>query len=208
MNLSEPLESLVGPVPAAVLRVLSRTDAGLSGRQVHAVAHAGSASGVNRTLGALARVGLVSVESRPPSLIYRPNRTHVLWAAVESALGARDRALDGIRLFLAEDAPDEVPAEWRVTAILYGSVARRTSTEDSDVDVLLVFPDGYDDDSRARLILGLAERIEELTGSAAQVNPMDRGEFARREMDGDDFLANVLRDGIYLCGPRPEEWAC
>jgi predicted nucleotidyltransferase len=127
---------------------------------------------------------------------------------VESALGARDRALDGIRLFLAEDAPDEVPAEWRVTAILYGSVARRTSTEDSDVDVLLVFPDGYDDDSRARLIQGLAERIEELTGSAAQVNPMDRGEFARREMDGDDFLANVLRDGIYLCGPRPEEWAC
>ncbi|MCM3503098.1 nucleotidyltransferase domain-containing protein [Microbacterium sp. P26] len=93
-----------------------------------------------------------------------------------------------------------------MTAILYGSVARRTSTADSDVDVLLVFPNEFDHDSRADLILRFAERIEELTGSAAQVNPMDRGEFARREADGDAFLANVLKDGIHLFGPEPKEW--
>lgn len=206
MNLSEPLEGLLPPMEAAALRVLSRTDAGLSGRQVQAVAGVGSTSGAHRALTRLARTGLISVESRPPSLVYRPNRRHVLWRAVEEALQARDRVIDEIRRFFADELPEEVPDDLRVTATLYGSVARRDSTPDSDVDVLVVFPEGFGPDARADLILRLAERIEELTGNAAQVNAMDRSEYRRREADSDTFLVNVLRDGIHLFGPTSEGW--
>ncbi|WP_431796051.1 nucleotidyltransferase family protein [Microbacterium enclense] len=207
MNLSEPLEGLMPPVEAAVIRVLSRTDAGMSGRQVHAVAGVGSTSGVHRALTRLVRTGLVRVESRPPALIYRANRAHVLWKAVDSALNARDDAINKIRLFFVDEVPEEVPVDWRVTATLYGSVARRTSTSQSDVDVLVVFPDRFDVEVRADLLLTLAERIEELTGNTAQVNAMDRSEFLARAADGDVFLANVLRDGIHLFGPQPDTWA-
>lgn len=206
MNLSEPLEGLMPPVEAAVLRVLNRTDAGMSGRQVHAVAGVGSTSGVHRALTRLARTGLVRVESRPPALIYRPNRAHVLWTAVERGLNARNDAIDKIRLFFVDEIPEEVPADSRVTATLYGSVARRTSTSESDVDVLVVFPDRFDVDARAELLLALAERIEELTGNAAQINAMDRSEFLAGTADGDVFLANVLRDGVPLFGPQPDAW--
>ncbi|MCJ1709527.1 nucleotidyltransferase family protein [Microbacterium sp. VKM Ac-2923] len=206
MNLSEPLEGLTSKVAAAVLRVLSRTDAGLSGRQVHKVAGVGSTSSVHKALTDMVAVGLVTVESRPPSLIYRPNRVHVLWKAVGEALLSRDRAIEEIRLFFIDEVPDEVPEDWRVTATLYGSTARRDSTPQSDVDVLVVFPDGFDTDERADLALRLAERIEELTGNTAQVNTMDRGGFLRRQSDGDVFLANVQREGIHLFGPPPETW--
>lgn len=206
MNLTEPLEGLLPPIEAAALRALSRTDAGLSGRQVHAVTGVGSTSGAHRALTRLARIGLVSVESRPPALIYRPNRRHVLWSVVEEALQARDRVIDEVRRFFADELPAEVPADLRVTAILYGSVARRESTSESDVDVLVVFPEGFGSDARADLILRLAERIEELTGNAAQVNAMDRSEYRRRDADGDPFLVNVRRDGIHLFGPTPDAW--
>src|SRR5690606_7445771 len=99
MNLSEPLDGLTSPVEAAVLRVLSRADAGFSGRQIHALAGIGSTSSVHRAVTNLARVGLVTSESRPPAIIYRPNRQHVLWPVVELALDARSRALSGIREF-------------------------------------------------------------------------------------------------------------
>lgn len=206
MNLTEPLEGLLPPMEAAALRVLSRTDAGLSGRQVQAVAGVGSTSGAHRALTRLARTGLVSVESRPPALVYRPNRRHVLWSAIEEALRARDRAIEQIRLFLVDEVPEEVPADLRPTATLYGSVARRDSTTESDVDVLIVFPEHVDPDARANIVLGLAERIEELTGNAAQINAMGRGEYRRRDADGDPFLVNVQRDGIPLFGPSPDEW--
>lgn len=206
MNLSEPLDGLLPSAEAAALRVLSRTDAGLSGRQVHAVAGVGSPSGVHRALTRLVHTGLVSVESRPPALVYRPNRRHVLWGAVEDALRARDRAIDAIRLFLVQEISEEVPDELRVTATLYGSVARRDSTSKSDVDVLVVFPERFGPDDRADLVLRLAERIEELTGNAAQVNAMDRREYRRRDADGDAFVDNVRRDGIHLFGPTPDAW--
>ena len=206
MNLSEPLEGLTSRIEAAALRVLSRTDAGLSGRQVQKVANVGSPSSMNKALTNLAAVGLITVESRPPALIYRPNRKHVLWPAVDDALKARDRAIDRIRLFFVDAVPDETPDEWRVTATLYGSTARKDSTADSDVDVLVVFPDGFDEDARADFSLALAERIEELTGNEAQVNTMDRRGFLRAQADGDALLANIRRDGVHLFGPLPESW--
>jgi len=201
MNLSEPLDGLTTLVEAAVLRVLSRADAGFSGRQIHALAGVGSTSSVHRAVSHLARVGLVTSESRPPAIIYRPNREHVLWPVVELALEARTRALSGIRDFCLEEVPSELPEEARMALLIYGSVARRESNAQSDVDLLTVFPDDFDEDARADFNYRLGEHVETLTGNEAQIYTLSRTEFETRTEEGDPFIANVLADGIHLYGP-------
>ncbi|HEY5222845.1 MAG TPA: nucleotidyltransferase domain-containing protein [Microbacteriaceae bacterium] len=200
MNLSEPLDGLTTTVEAAVLRVLARADAGFSGRQVHALAGVGSTSSVHRALTSLVRVGVVTAEPSPPSIIYRANRDHVLWPVVELGLAARSRALESIRDFFDENVPEEVPGASRVTAVLYGSVARRDSTSGSDVDLFLVFPDRFDPDARADFNYRLAEHVQRVTGNEAQVFSVERSELAQRIAERDPLIANALSDGFLVFG--------
>lgn len=200
MNLSEPLEGLMSAVEAVTLRVLARADTGFSGRQVHALANVSSTSSVHRALTALVKVGLVSTEARPPAIIYRANRAHVLWPVVELALSARTRAFEEIREFCAENIPQEVPKEFQVSVIVYGSVARRESTQDSDLDLFLVYPDSFDDDARADFSYRIAEHAERVTGNETQVYSVERTELERRIAQEDPLVMNVLADGILIFG--------
>jgi predicted nucleotidyltransferase len=196
MNLSEPLEGLTTLVEAAVLRVLARSDAGFSGRQVHALAGIGSTSSVHRALVGFVELGLVSSEPHPPAIIYRVNRAHVLWPVVEAALAARSRAFEAIATFCEEDLPDDP----ELTVIVYGSVARRESTLESDVDILVVYPDGIDPDARADFDYQLGANVRRITGNEAQIFSLEREDFVRRKADGDPFIGNVLTDGILVHG--------
>jgi len=197
MNLSEPLEGLTNLVVAAVLRVLARTDTGFSGRQVHALAGVGSTSSVHRALAGLVKVGVVSSESRPPSIMYRINRNHALWSVIELALAARTRVFEGIGEFCAESLPEELG----LTVVVYGSVARRDSTISSDVDLFVVYPDGIDPEARADFSYQIASHIEQVTGSETQVFSVERAELAQRIVENDPLVANVLTDGIVVYGP-------
>lgn len=197
MNLSEPLDGLTSGVGAAVLRVLARTDTGFSGRQVHALAGVGSTSSVHRALAGFVEVGLVMSEARPPAIIYRANRDHVLWPVVELAIASRSRALDSIRSFCEENLPDELG----LTVLVYGSVARRESTLESDVDLFVVYPDGIDEDARADFGYRIARHVERVTGNDAQVYSVERSEVMQRITGHDPLVSNVLADGILLFGP-------
>ncbi|MCH1883333.1 nucleotidyltransferase domain-containing protein [Agrococcus sp. ARC_14] len=197
MNLSEPLDGLTTAVGSAVLRVLARTDSGLSGRQVHALAGIGSTSSVHRALAGYVEVGLVSPEARPPAIIYRANREHVLWPVVELAIGARSRAFDSIRRFCEED----LPADLGLTVLVYGSVARRESTRESDLDLFVVYPDGMDEDARSELNYRIAQHVERITGNEAQVYSIERAELDQRIADHDPLVSNVLTDGMLVAGP-------
>lgn len=197
MNLSEPLDGLTSTVQAAVLRVLARSDTGFSGRQVHALARVGSTSSVHRALGGLVQVGVVTADARPPAIIYRANRHHVLWPVIEAGLGARARAFDSIREFCERD----LPAELSLTVIVYGSVARRESALDSDVDLFVVYPDDIDDDTRAEYSYLLADHVGRITGSQAQVYSVTRTELVQRFAEDDPLVGNVAHDGILLVAP-------
>ncbi|WP_458041761.1 MULTISPECIES: nucleotidyltransferase family protein [Bacteria] len=201
MNLSEPLDGLTTPVEAAVLRVLARTDSGFSGRQVHVLAGIGSTSSVHRALRNLVRIGVVVAEARPPAIIYRANRGHVLWPVIQMGLGARSRVIDSIRDF-CEHAPDEVPGVRDVSVVLYGSVARRESTMDSDIDLLVAYPGGFDADGRAAFDYHLAEHVTRITGNEAQVFSLERSEFDQRLLESDPFIADVAGQSIHIFGPR------
>ena len=197
MNLSEPLEGLTSAVEAATLRVLARADAGFSGRQVHALAGVGSTSSVHRALSTMVRIGLVTAESRPPSIIYRINREHALWPAIDSALGSRDRVFESIRRFCTDD----LPVDLGLTVVVYGSVARRDSSLDSDIDLFVVYPDDIDDDARADFSFQIARHVERVAGNEAQVFSVERAELAQRINENDPLVANVIADGILVFGP-------
>jgi predicted nucleotidyltransferase len=197
MNLSEPLDGLTSGVEAAVLRVLARADVGFSGRQVHKLANLGSTSSVHRALAGFVGLGLVSAEARPPSIIYRINREHALWPVIELGLAARSRVFDSIRRFCDEDLPEAL----ELTVVVYGSVARRESTVDSDVDLFVVYPDGIDEDAAADFSYQLSQQVERLTGNEAQIVAMSRTYLSQRVSEGDPLVGNVLADGILLHGP-------
>lgn len=200
MNLSEPLDGLTSLVEAAVLRVLARTNRGFSGRQVHTLAGQGSTSSVHRALAHLVQVGLVSSEARPPSIIYRANREHVLWPVVEQALNARASVFDGIRTFCESDLSDDLA----LTVVVYGSVARRDSTLESDVDLFVAYLDGIDEDARADVSYRLAGYVQRLTGNEAQVFSLERAELAQRLAEEDPLIVNIVSDGILVFGPQIE----
>ncbi len=196
MNLSEPLEGLTSLVEAAVLRVLARADAGFSGRQVHALAGVGSTSSVHRALTGFVDVGLVTAEPHPPAIMYRINRHHALWPVIDAALAARSRVFEGIATFCEEELPDELG----LTVIVYGSVARRESTLESDVDILVVYPDGIDPESRADFDYQLGAHVRRTTGNEAQIFSLEHDDLKRRVADGDMFIGNALADGILVHG--------
>ena len=197
MNLSEPLGGLTSLVAAAVLRVLARADTGFSGRQVHALAGVGSTSSVHRALAGLVKVGVVSSKSRPPSIMYRINRQHALWPVVELALATRTRLFEGVGEFCAQSLPEKLG----LTVVVYGSVARRESTLDSDVDLFVVYPDGIDPEARADVSYQIASHIEQVTGNQSQVFSVERTELEQRIAENDPLVANVLADGILVYGP-------
>lgn len=196
MNLSEPLEGLTSLVEAAVLRVLARADTRFSGRQVHALAGVGSTSSVHRALIGFVEIGLVSADRQPPAIMYRINRDHVLWPVVEAALAARTRVFEGIARFCEE----ELPAELDLTVIVYGSVARRESTLESDLDIFVVYPDEIDEDARADFDYQIGGYVQRLTGNEAQIFSLEREDFLQRMAQGDAFIGNVLADGILVHG--------
>lgn len=196
MNLSEPLDGLMSEVEAAALRVLARADTGFSGRQIHSLAGVGSTSSVHRALTRLVKVGVASAESRPPSIIYRVNREHALWPVIELALSTRSRVFDSIDRFCANELPEQLG----LTVVVYGSVARRESTLDSDVDLFVVYPDGIDADARADFSYQIAQHIERETGNEAQVFSLERSELAQRVSENDPLVVNVLIQGILVHG--------
>ena len=99
-----------------------------------------------------------------------------------------DRAIKGLRELLAREPTAR-------SAILFGSCARGTARDDSDIDVLILVT--------GRRVDRLREAIHDLE-SAYDVN-VSPVVLREEEIDRLDrqFLDSVLREGILLAGPPP-----
>ena len=142
MDLSAPLASFMNGLDAVTLRVVARSGAELSGRQIARVAGTGTPANVRLSLLRLVDIGLVTMVPAPHATMYSANRSHILWPAVEIAMSARQELNRRIAAFAEAYAPDGV------TVALYGSVARGDSNKKSDIDLLVIFPDAVTLDSR------------------------------------------------------------
>lgn len=170
MELSAIGADLLGVSESKVLRALARLADPVSGRQLTRLAGLDSHSTAQRYLNRLSRIGLVEVTEVGSARLYRPNRRHVFWQPIEDLLASPAR----IDQAIAEVVAEELGSAGRIAA--FGSVARGTSSAESDYDLLLIVEDDVPTVARERTVFRLIDLVEALTGNPAQVVDLGEGE--------------------------------
>lgn len=194
MNLTEPLASLLDTNAAAALRVLSRSQASFTGRQIARLADNSNAASIRNALLRLVATGLVIAHREPHATHYHSNREHVLWPAIETALNARHTV--GARISdLAQRR--RLPG---MTIALYGSVAREEAHSESDIDLLLVLPDDVTTSDRDDFIDELDTSVRLWTGNDVQIYDITHSDLARQRASGDPIVASWDADAITIFG--------
>lgn len=196
MDVAHPIRAVVPTLDGPVLEVLARTTRPLSGREVHRLVGAGSPSGIRLALLRLADQGLVLGEERAQAVFYTANRQHLAWPAVETLTSLRATLLDRLR---------EELGGWTLPpmhASLFGSTARGDGDLESDIDLLLLLPDGVDEDEPpwADQVDRLRERVRAWTGNNCQTFQVDRARLAEHVRATDPLVDELRRDAITLAG--------
>lgn len=178
-----------------MLAALLRLDTPVTGRAVARIAGL-TQSTAQRALTSLRSSGLVLAEPAPPSWLYRANLDHLAMPALRALYGLDDE----LRTRMADHV-----AGWRlppVSVIVFGSVARGEVTPGSDIDVLVVRPDGAEPDQVTweQQVAALADRLQRWTGAAASVLEMSRSEAIQGVADREPFLVEADRDGWLIAG--------
>lgn len=156
-----------------VLEVLAKTTRPLSGREVHRlVARESSHVGVQRVLNELAAQGLVIQQETGRTILNTLNRDHILAPMVIELVVVAERIPTALAQIVREEAAD------LEKAVLFGSIVRGDADSESDVDLLLVWPDDVDDRVRGNSGHDIGNRIEKLLGNPCQVLHYTATEYA------------------------------
>jgi predicted nucleotidyltransferase len=196
MDLKSPISTVVPSLDGPVLLVLAAAEEGLSGRQIHKLAGAGSVAGVRLVLQRLAATGLVHVDDLGNSLLYRLNRKHLVAPIVEQLANLRSTLIDRLA--------GEIGA-WRIPPVhasLYGAIARGDGDPDSDVDVLLIRPDQleFEDVLWEAQVSRLMQTVVDLTGNAAHLFELSQSELTGHLSAEDSILNDWTQHNIQLAG--------
>lgn len=192
MDLSLPLSAIARRTDAAALSVLAAAGEALTGRQIARLAEESTAANIRLALLRLVDAGLVFAAPRTDAVLYAANRRHIMWPAVEQALGARKLLLDNIRALV------ESKASLGTTVVLYGSVARGESSASSDVDLLLVQSESAI--TREYFADFLREDVRIWTGNTAQIFEITPDELRRMWGSGDPLVSAWLSEGLHIAG--------
>lgn len=192
MDWSDPTVAVVPSLDGAVLAVLAGVDEALTGREAHRRTRRGSAMGVYRALIRLEAQGVVDAVEASPSRLYRLNREHVAAPVAVALVNLRGLVFARIR----EDLESWLVQP--VCAAVFGSAARGDGDLDSDVDVLLVRPDGVADDEEpwATQVDDLAGKIRRWCGNPGSMLQMSMvdvdGMLSRQEPVVDSLMADAV----------------
>ncbi len=114
---------------------LLRTDAPLTGRQVHAlVSDDYSLWTVQEALKALTQLGLVNTQTIGRAGVHTVNEDHVAVAPLRTLLDPVAALTDTVREAIGDDVD---------TVILFGSIARGEAHIKSDIDLAVIAPAGW-----------------------------------------------------------------
>lgn len=199
MDLSNPLATVAPTLDAGVLQVLAATTAGCTAGEVHRRLGRGSDEGVRRVLARLVAQGVVVVDAPGRYPVYRLNREHVSAPHIEALTVVRREIIDRIVGALA--AWELAPAH----AGLFGSFARGTADADSDIDVLIVRPEGMDagvEDTWANQLAHLQDKIRSWTGNAAQLVELSPSTLALMARRDDPLVDSWRAEEVHLHGER------
>lgn len=195
MRWREPLDEILGSrAKVRILRALWATDGeALSGREI--ARRVGlSHTGVLRALAELETEDVVWPSSDPTGTRYRLNRTHEFVRDGLRPLFAMEASLeDRLVGYVREAVPDAI------SIVMFGSVARGDDAPTSDVDVLVVVPDGVDPHDAADRVHAM--EFYARLGKVLEAIVWTESELRRNYRDGMRLVASVAEDGKTLFGP-------
>lgn len=189
MFFHEPFGGLLPGARGAVLAKLLRTDAPMTGRQIHSlVSDHFSLWSVQEALKVLGELGVVETRTIGRAGVHTINEDHF-------AISPLRRLLDPIAV-LREVIRDHIDVSVEAV-VLFGSVARGEAVESSDVDLAVIAGPSWmgrvelEDDVRRRL------------GSHCDVLAFTPAQFAKLIASGEPVVGDIVKDGIVLAGTNP-----
>jgi hypothetical protein len=197
MDMSDPMSTVLQTLDGAVLDVLARTTAPLTGRKIHQLAAAGSETGTRNVLRRLSRTGLVTATEVGPSVQYQLNRDHLAANAVLELATLRQRLFSSIRGAIEQ---------WQIPpthASIFGSTARGDGGLHSDIDLLIVqsFDDAEDPPSTwVDQVSDLGDQVYRWSGNHLQAYELSSVGFLRHVRAGEPIVKDWRRDAVTVYG--------
>lgn len=187
--LSEPFGGVIPGARGAVLSALLRTDARLTGRQVHAlVSERHSLWSVQEALKAWVQLGVVHTEIVGRAAVHAVNEDHYAVAPLRSLLDPM-AALTNTVVGVVGDAVEAV--------IVFGSVARGQAHGGSDIDLAVIAHSSWEGR------VDLEDAVRKRMGNDCDVLVFTTKDFARLAAAHEPILDEILADGIPLVGKMP-----
>ena len=189
MLFSEPFGGVIPGARGAVFAALLRTDTPLTGRQIHAlVSDDYSLWTVQEALKALTQLGIVNTQTIGRAGVHTINENHVSVAPLRALLDPISALTGTVREAVGNDVK---------TVILFGSIARGEANINSDVDLAVMAPAGWD----GRADLEDAVRIR--LGNNCDVLVFTPEDFNHLAHIGEPVVREILTSGVALIGSIP-----
>ena len=200
MDFVHPVEAVIPGTQGRVLAVLAETTAELNLRTVARLASVSPAQ-ASRVLPGLVDLGLVERREVPPSSLFRLCRQNVAAQVVVELARSRDIALQ--RMGSAAEELSVPP----VSVVIFGSFARREADRQSDIDAVIVRPDGIDadDDTWSAGVEQWREAVGAITGNPVEVIETDRAQAAEKLSSKRALWRDAARDGVVVHGEALDE---
>lgn len=189
MDLTHPAYEVLGENRARVLHRLSLLAEGASGRSIHTLSGVKALRTTQQILDDLTRIGVVDMRRMGSANLYALNRDHVLWSPIEAILATPARTEQEIAKLL-----DATLAEHARATLLYGSFARNEAGPDSDIDILIVWNEGIDEQLATDLLDTATQGIRRLTGNDTQLLAVTNSELEGLIARGDPIVDSLRAD--------------
>jgi predicted nucleotidyltransferase len=189
MLLDEPFGGLIPGARGAVLSALLRTEARLTGRQVHAlVSDRHSLWSVQEALKAWVQLGVVDTEIIGRAVVHAINEDHYTVTPLRSLLDP----IAALTKTAAQIVGEDVEA-----VIVFGSVARGEAKAGSDIDLAVIAQSDWDGR------IDLEDAVRKRLGNDCDVLVFTPKEFTSLAAAHEPVVYGILVDGIPLIGTMP-----
>jgi predicted nucleotidyltransferase len=193
MRLQNPFSAIsTTGIDSQVLTVLVRSEQYLTIREIHQLLpEKGSHQGVRLSAGRLVEQGMLLRRLTGRGYAFAFNGDHLLAAAVRQIAQAKSELLSRMSFEISE---------WQIQPIvvtLFGSAARNEMSIDSDIDVLIVVPDGVVDGVVEELVSDFAAHVTLWTG-----NDLRTLVYRDSEVQPAAIFDSIVADGIPIAGDR------
>ncbi len=194
MQLNRPLATVTPTLDGDVLAVLAQYEATFTTGQLHRILDNYSEQGIRKVLVRLTRQGIIHSTRIGNTYAYQFNREHLAAGPIIQLSRLAQKLLQDTEKYLEN---------WELQpryAAFFGSAARGTMTEESDIDIFLVRDDDASIDIWDAQVSALASNVTKWTGN--DTRPLEYTVNELVAAGNDPVVRDVISDGLTVAGHR------